>query len=82
MGKSRCITLIFVFLVFLSVTFLCEASRVPPKPPSSIPNIFYGVSRFSPPSGANVSPKLQGGALPRDTNNENMAMNIAMAPYD
>jgi hypothetical protein len=46
MDTKKCATLYFVFLVFISVAFMSQASVAPPKPPSSIPN--SGVDHHTP----------------------------------
>lgn len=61
MDTTKCTTF-FVFLVLLSVTFMSEASKVPPKPPSYIdPNChspdssldrYSRASMYPPPSDA------------------------------
>ncbi|GAU49768.1 hypothetical protein TSUD_386870 [Trifolium subterraneum] len=48
MDTKKCATLFIVFLVFLSVAFMSQASVAPPNPKSSTPNRYYGASLLPP----------------------------------
>jgi len=62
MDSTKC-TIFFIFLVLLSVTFMSEASKVPPKPPSYIdPNCHSPGSSLDRYSRANLYPPPSGAA--------------------
>ncbi|WJX22271.1 hypothetical protein P8452_11592 [Trifolium repens] len=47
MDTKKCATLFFVFLVFLSVAFMSQASVAPPKPPNAdhhLPSAKHGIA--------------------------------------
>jgi len=62
MDTTKCTTF-FVFLVLLSVIFMSEASKVPPKPPSYIdPNCHSPGSSLDRYSRASLYPQPSGAA--------------------